>query len=401
MRLLKRRVVEPDDTATSDPEPSLKAPPVTPATERRPVSRPEPARRPRQSRRSLVLATIFAVGLVGAAVLWSWWASRDDSSGADAALPGATGVRTSTLLVVADGEGRAASLALSLDDGADTRSLFVIPPSLSIQLPGFGDGLLADASLIGGANLAELSLINELGISIDRTLLIPAADISDLVREPLRITLPSPFIVETSAGGLVTAGAGSDVFVPDTVETLLVTQGPDNALAWLQRQRAVWESVAALIAEKPSFGSVVPGFEELAPSLSNALVTVLPIDQVAGEFYVLARSSDLFAERLAPFADSGVDRPRVEILNGTRVPGLTGPLAETLIRSGFRVVKTDNSQFETQRTTLVIAQGVGGQQAALDAARELGVGEVVVETTGSSVVDVSIIVGRDLSDNAG
>ena len=38
---------------------------------------------------------------------------------------------------------------------------------------------------------------------------------------------------------------------------------------------------------------------------------------------------------------------------------------------------------------------------ALDIARELGAGEVVVETTGSSVVDVSIIVGRDLSDNAG
>ncbi len=340
------------------------------------------------------------MALVAAAVLWTWLDSRESSTG-EAAVLGAAGTKNSTLLVVTDGEGKAVSLALSLDDGAGTRSLFVMPPSLSIQLPGYGDGLLADASLIGGANLAELALINELGISVDQTLIIPETEISGLVREPLRLTLSGPFIVETSSGGLVTASAGSDVFVPDTVETLLVTQGSDNVLAWLQRQRAVWEALTGLLAENPSFGSTVPGVEELAPSFNEALVTVLPINQVAGEFYVLARSGDLLAERIAPFAVSSADRPRVELLNGTRVPGVTGPLAETLIRSGFRVVKTDNAQLETQRTTLVIAQGVRSQQAALDAARELGVGEVVVETTGSSVVDVSIIVGRDLSDNAG
>ena len=55
----------------------------------------------------------------------------------------------------------------------------------------------------------------------------------------------------------------------------------------------------------------------------------------------------------------------------------------------------------SQVTTLVIAQGVPNQQAALDVVTELGVGDIVVETTGSSVVDVSIIVGRDLSDSAG
>lgn len=399
MRLLKRRTLEPTESETGDPESDLDAPPVTPATERRPITSRGPGR-PKQSRKSLLLASIFAVALVAATVLWTWLASRDDSTGETAAA-GAAGTKTSTLLVVADGEGRAVSLALSLDDGAGSRSLFVMPPSLSIQLPGYGDGLLADASLIGGANLAELALINELGISVDRTLIIPSAEISSLVREPLRLTLSSPFIVETSNGGLVTAGSGSDVFVPDTVETLLVTQGSDSVLAWLQRQRAVWDALAGLLAENPSFGSAVSGIEELAPSFSDALVTVLPIDQIAGEFYVLARSGDLFAQRIAPFAVSTADRPRVELLNGTRVPGVTGPLAETLIRSGFRVVKTDNAQLETQRTTLVIAQGVASQQAALDAARELGVGEVVVETTGSNVVDVSIIVGRDLSDSAG
>ncbi len=280
----------------------------------------------------------------------------------------------------------------------------MVPPSLSIQMPGYGNGLLADASVIEDAKLTELTLINEVGIGIDQTLVIPSSEISLIVGEPLRLTLPSPFIVETPSGGLVTAGAGSDVFVPETVETLLITQGPDTTLGWLQRQRAVWESLAGQLAANPEFGSAVPGLQEVAPKMADALVTVLPIDQVgagSSEFLVLARNGDLFNERIAPFALSASTRPRVEILNGTRVPGLTRPLAEILITGGFRVVKTDNAQLGTQRDTLVISQGVANQQAALDVARELGVGEVVVETTGSSVVDVSIIVGRDLSNNAG
>ena len=405
MQFLKRPTTELDEppALVDDTESDVEAEPVTPATERRPVARQEP-KRPRQSRGPLLLATFFAVLVVSAAVLGTWLVSRNEGGSDQAVLAGPPGERSSTLLVVEDDAGRAASLALLLIDQADTRSLFVLPPSLSIELPGYGDGLLADASVIEGANLTELALINEFGIVIDQTVVIPSSEIASLIREPLRLTLPNPFIVETAEGGLVTAGAGSDVFVPDTAATLLVTQGPDSTLEWLLRQRAVWEALAGRLAEHPDFGSAVPGIEELAPKMANALVTVLPIEFVgagSSEFLVLARSGELFAERIAPFAVSASTRPRVEILNGTRVPGVTRPLAETLIRSGFRVVKTDNARLETQLTTLVISQGIRNQQAALDVARELAVADIVVETTGSSVIDVSIIVGRDLSDNAG
>ncbi len=405
MPFLKRRTTElAEPPALVDDEPSgVEAPPVTPATERRPVAREAPGRR-RQSRASLLLATVFAVLIIAATVLGTWLASRDEGAVETGAVSGVVPQPASTLLVVEDGEGRAVSLSLLLDNDAGDRSLFVLPPSLSIQLPGYGDGLLADASVIEGANLTELALINELGIRIDQTVVIPLGDIARLFREPIRITLPNPFIVETSDGGVVTAAAGTDFFVPATAETLLITQGPDSTLEWLQRQRAVWEALAGHLAENPGFGSAVPGIEDLSPHMAGALVTVLPIDRVgagSSELYVLARNGELLAERIAPFALSASSRPRIEILNGTRVPGVTRPLAETLIRKGFRVVKTDNAQLGTQVTTLVIAQGVPNQQAALDVVTELGVGEIVVETTGSSVVDVSIIVGRDLSDSAG
>lgn len=406
MQFLKRRTAEiekPPAVVEDDGEDRVDAPPVTLATGRRPVTRDAPART-NPSRIPMLLASVFAVLLVTATVFGTWLASRDSGTEDGAALIAPAGEPTSTLLLVEDEEGRAASLVLLLDDAAGTRSLFVLPPSLSIQLPGYGDGLLAEASVIEGANLTELALVNELGIVIDHTLAFPSDDVSRLIGEPLRLTLPNPFIVDTPDGGLVTAGAGSDVFVPETAQTLLVTRGPDTTLQWLQRQQAVWEALASHLSENPEFASVVPGLEALVPTMADALVTVLPIDQIgsgSSEFIVLARSGGLFTERIAPFEISATDRPRVEILNGTRVPGVTRPLAEVLISSGFRVVKTDNAQFGTQLETLVISQGVLNQQAALDVAGKLGAGEVVVETAGSSVVDVSIIVGRDLSDNAG
>ena len=169
MSFLKRRTTElAEPPAVADEvESSSEATSVTPVTERRPIPRPA-LERTRQSRVPVMLATLFAVVLVAATVLGTWLASRDDGASEEPAAVVTAGQRSSALLLVEDAEGRAVSLVLLLDDGADTRSLFVMPPSLSIQLPGYGDGLLADASVIGGANLAELALVNELGIAIDQ-----------------------------------------------------------------------------------------------------------------------------------------------------------------------------------------------------------------------------------------
>jgi hypothetical protein len=305
------------------------------------------------------------------------------------------------LIVVAGEDGRAVGLALFASDGLDDHRLLVAPRDLTMQLPGYGEGSVGDALAIEDANLVRLALVNELGLRVDEVITIAPGEVSALLGEAVRIDLPNPFIINTAEGDVVSASSGSDVFVPETAETLLVTQGADTPLDWLVRQRAVWEAIARQTSEAPGqAAAVVPALEPIAGALGEAVVSVMPVDRVGvgiSELYVVSRDSELLNDRIAYLRLSDVRRPRVEILNATTLPGVTRPLAEDLIESGFRIIKTDNAEERFRPDTLIIAQGVANQRAALDAQATLGGGEVVVQSTGSGVVDVSIIVGRDIA----
>lgn len=354
----------------------------------------------RTSRLPLVVSTLLAVGIVAGAVVVSLYLVGDDEAPGDQAPLVSGGSVSSRLILVENDAGGAASLAMFVSDGDEVHSLLVIPPDLSMQIPGYGDGVLRDASTIEDAGLARLALVNELGIRIDDVVTLRPGDLATALGEPVRVDLPAPFIEQSDDGNVVSASAGSDVFVPATAETLLVTRSTDSPLEWLQRQRAVWEAAAQRFGQAPQAAlSVAPGMSDYVEQLENALVTVLPVSRVGtgeSELYVVAQESELFGDRFS-FLAVADERPRIEILNGTRLPGVTRPLAEDLIDEGFRLIKTDNAGEEFRQSTLVIAQGVESQEAAIRAAQVLGDGEVVVETFGSGVVDVSIIVGRDIA----
>ena len=154
------------------------------------------------------------------------------------------------------------------------------------------------------------------------------------------------------------------------------------------------------MAPGPAAG-LSPILESVAAPLGEAAVSMMPVDRVGvgiSELLVVSRNSDLLTERIAFLALSDGARPRIEILNATTLPGVSRPLAETLIEAGFRLIKTDNADERFRRDTLIIAQGVANQQAALDVQALLAGGDVVVQPSGSGVVDVSIIVGRDIAN---
>jgi len=349
----------------------------------------------------VVLASMAALLMLGGAVAFSWWQTRDDAPVEAVPPPAVVGDTRSVLLVVEGADGRATSLALFVSDGVDDHRLLVAPPDLTMQIPGYGDGSLREAQAIEDAALVRLALVNELGVRIDETITLGPGEIEAMLVEAVRVDLPNAFIVNTPQGEVVSASAGSDVFVPGTAETLLVTQGADSPLEWLQRQRAVWEAIARQVSAAPGTAvAVAPGFDTISRPLGQAVVSVLPVDRVGvgiSELYVVSRNADLLNQRIAFLALSDVARPRVEILNATSLPGVTRPLAEVLIESGFRIIKTDNAEERFREETLIIAQGVPNQQAALDTQTLLGAGDVVVDSSGSGVVDVSIIVGRDIA----
>lgn len=400
MRLRRRR--DPGvalRAATTDaPAPARPARPVTPVGEPAPDPSPPP-RAPRGRRLPVVIAALVALAVVGAAVTYTVLQDRNEGAAAPQAPAAAVGDAEAVLLVVAGDDGRAASIALFASDGAGDERILVAPRDLTMQIPGYGDGTLGEALAIEDSELIRLALINETGLRIDSTVTINRGQVAEMLGEAVRIDLPNPFIINTRDGDVVSASAGSDVFVPDTAETLLVTQGADTPLDWLQRQRAVWEAIARQVGDnRQPAQAISEGFGRWA--LEEATVSVLPVDRVGvgiSELYVISRDSEVLTERLDYLAISDSVRPRVELLNATTFPAVTRPLAERLIEQGFRVIKTDNADERFRNETLIIAQGVEGQQAALDAQTIIGAGDVVVQSAGSGVVDVSIIVGRDVA----
>lgn len=348
-------------------------------------------------RRKWAFRFVVVASIVAAAVAVSL-ALYDDPAESGAPPPVAAQIdEISVLVAVAGPDGAAESIALIVGDAQANRAMYIMPPALSMQLPGYGEGRLRAATLIEGPDLLQLALINELGIRIDRTVVINRDDWAGAVG-PFRVDVPQPFVVSRDDGAVVAVGAGSDVFVPDTAATLLLTRGEATPLEWLQRQRAVWAGFVAAVADSPEgLNSAVPLLADITPGFGSMTVGVLPVDRVGAgdvDVYVVDREGTFFADKL-DFLALAPDRPRVEVLNGTRGVGVTRPVAGLLIESGYKLIKTGNAA-DVYSTTLVIAQGARNQAPATDVVRRLGAGEMVVEQPGSGVVDVSIIVGTDL-----
>jgi hypothetical protein len=341
---------------------------------------------------------IFVILVVGGAVVASLYLYGDTPEAATSGPVAALAPEHSVLVAVTDTNGRAGSIVLLTGDSDGQRTVLVVPPAMTMQLPGYGDGQLRHATAIEGPDLLELAVINELGIRVDRTVTLTRDDFVASVG-PFRVDVPQAFLVEAPDGGSVAVAAGSDVFVPETAATLLLSQGESSPLEWLQRQQAVWSSYSGAVTADPAgFESAVPAAAGLPALMQDATVGLFPVSRIGAgstELYVVDRDAGFYRDRVA-FLSLGPERPRVEILNGTDRVSVSRPIAGLLIRNGYQLVKTDNADRATHEESLVIAQGVWSQDAAVKATELLGTGELVVERSGSDVVDVSIIVGSDL-----
>ncbi len=198
---------------------------------------------------------------------------------------------------------------------------------------------------------------------------------------------------------------------------MLVSRGSGDGLDWLERQAAVWEAVFeaaasdAAVTDRLASGAAVPETAVgviASVAASSPQVTLMPVDRAVGAgetdgFTVDAAAAEGFvASRLAHLALSEGERARVEVLNGNGRVLATRPVADVLIASGFRVVRTDNAERFDIPETLVIAQGRENRPAAEQALAALGVGSLQLELSSpSGVVDVSIIVGLDVPAGEG
>lgn len=328
------------------------------------------------------------------------------------------GESASVLVTLGETEGEAA-FALLVADPEGPPLLVLLPQDLLVNVPGFGEFRLIDAVTFDGPELAGLAITNQFGIRIDAIASLPAGAIERGLTGPVEVDVPVALFEESEEGVTRTIAAETGTLRPALVERLLVAHGEGDLFDWLQRQGAAWESVLAATATEPRVADRItaeggPGGAAAADLLvtiagdEETVIATVPVSRAESSTGLTAlipspdQISRFVSDRLGHLLIRPEGRPRIEILNGNGRIGTTAPVAATLVRAGFYLIKTDNADGFDYDDTLIIAQGEDAEEAAREVLDLLGRGLLLLEARApSGVVDLSIIVGHDLPAGEG
>jgi hypothetical protein len=253
-------------------------------------------------------------------------------------------------------------------------------------------------------------------VRIDHVVALPPATIATGVDLPVPVELAAPFFVAEGGAVRRVVDAGTSVVTPEVLETLLVEPGESDPFSWIQRQGAAWRAILTRVGEQPAVADrlvLEAGGQEAADLLvtvagrADTVIATVPVERAASTSAdtvapVSVRVDAFVAERLGHALIRPDGRPRIEILNGNGQVGATRTVAETLVRLGFHLVRTDNADRFDYPETLVIGQGAQNEGPAREVAGALGRGSLQLEVRApSAIVDVSIIVGEDIPAQEG
>jgi hypothetical protein len=327
----------------------------------------------------------------------------------------AVGESRSMLVTLGSAEGGSA-FALVAVSPTGIPTVIVLPQTLLLAVPGFGEFRLVDALAFEGPDLAALAVTNHFGVRIDQVVALERGAVAAAMPGPVTVELTAPFFARGDAGIERLVPAGPSVVTPEMLETLLVEVGEGDAFEFIQRQGAAWRTILEQVAADPRVADRLLA-EGGGTSAGDILVTVaahdagvvatIPVERAesvagAGLAPVSGRADAFVAERIGHLLLRPEGRPRIEILNGNGRIGTTRVVADVLIRHGFRLVRTDNADTFEYAATLVIAQGGDHQATAREIVELLGRGSLFLEVRAPSrVVDVSIIVGDDIPSGEG
>lgn len=321
-----------------------------------------------------------------------------------------------SMLVTIGSADAGSAFALVAVSPSGTPTVIVLPQTLLIAVPGFGEFRLVDALEFEGPDLAGLAVTNQFGVRIDRVVALERGAVAAAMPGAVTVELTAPLFARGDAGIERLVPAGSSVVTPELLETLLVEAGEGDAFEFIQRQGAAWRAILEQVAADPRVadrllaeggGTWAADVLVTAAGHGDGVVATVPAERAesvvgSGLAPVGGRADAFIAERVGHLLLRPDGRPRIEILNGNGRIGTTRVVADVLIRHGFRVVRTDNADSFDYPETLVIAQGDDAQATAREIVELLGRGSLFLEVRApSGVVDVSIIVGDDIPSGEG
>lgn len=388
-----------------------------------------PARTERQrARRKTRRSRRFVVWLLLAALAGGGTYLATQRVTEDAARPTGAPPRLRTTLVamrLADDTSAAAdslTIFTSWLDGSHPVRLF-LPSGTLATIPGQGFEPLSRALGAGDSRLLELSVENLLGLRIDSTLVLDDVTLGRMVDAAggLLVTAPET-ITETEDGvsqQVVTAGEqrmdGATALTYMTyrseTETELTrfarTQAVLDALATVDAGK-LSRAASSVEVEGPTVPKDVRAFAGILASRGETANLVLPVATAggsgAGELYSveLDRTRALLSSELPGAMFTVLKRPRVDVRNGNGAPGIGERVAALLVPDGFAIELSGNApNFSEDLTKIVIYEDSSDARERAERIRGLlGVGRIELARRGQSVVDLTVVIGRDFKGRA-
>lgn len=411
------------DATTHEPDPAEWARPEIPVPPPRESRRDSRRRRKKRRRRTVVLVPL-AVALIAAAA-GSWVVTGDlpftDSKPTSEPPPSPPREARTLLLAHRAGDGSADLLMLlGVDQGPREASVLLLPTTTLVEIPTFGVKELGKALDYGGADLLRLSLSNAIGVDIGSVIALDDAQLLAMIDAAgsIEVTLREPIGTELEAGAHELAGQQLlDLLVhppPETDEIEHLVAVHALVEAWfkgLSREGALERAREAVPSgpegDADAQAERAKGLAVLQDVVSGqARFDTLPVASGPGgeaSSYTVdeAKLATLVRREFSgALLGSGV-RPRVEILNGSGGIADAPPVADDLVRAGFRYVLTGNApRFDYVETEIIYYESHHAASAQR-ARAALGVGKVLRGGQPIRVADLTIVIGADYVPDKG
>jgi hypothetical protein len=251
----------------------------------------------------------------------------------------------------------------------------VVPPTISLTIPGQGDGRAVDAAELP-ASEAAIAISNLLGVWIPHVAVTDPAHLAAVIDR---------------AGGVEAFGSTQ---TGDQIRKVLEQPDPARGLTWRQALQGLFAAAptwsSADFIETDDAGAVALLLEEA----KGAPIRLLPAERTAPGY--LRPEPEALTRLVAQDLGGPSTEPiPVVVLNGSGAPGVGQSVAARLIPAGFRVSISENASSFDHDSTLVVAGTTADQAAAERVQALLGVGTVSVAGVPSGLGDVTIVVGKD------
>lgn len=316
---------------------------------------------------------------------------------------------------------------LYLDAETERGAVVMVPTTMVADVPGYGLLPVGDAGTFGGLPLLELTLENQLGISVDAAVRVTQQDWAAVFARTggFEVDVARPILREGAAGAAARRFEAGPQFLdgPRLAELLTIDAQGEDELTSFARVRQVLEGFLVT-------GEVDGGLDELfvdgAPMLTTSdtevveqvlrglagedavdrvVLRTLPVTVMGSGDGVFYRLDDARAQQFVEDVLGGTEQVtaddreglRLEILNGNGRAGIGADVASLLVPLGHTVAITRNAEDFDNPTTRVLLYGDDDEllAAAQEIVDTLGVGRIEISDVASSVVDITVLVGAD------